>query len=139
VLLERFDTGELTLTTVSLLTPHLAPDNHQHLVEAARNKSKRDVERLVTTLRPQPPVASAIRKLPQPVVDGHAAADAALLRPAAGTMSAAVPDVTPDAAMNASPTSVEAVRDAPSGMFALSFAAVARSRVPQVNAKMSGR
>ena len=112
VLLERFDAGEITLTTVSLLAPHLTPENHQQLVEAARHKSKRDVEQLVATLRPQPPVASVIRKLPQPVrrMDGHAAADAALLRPAGGTMSAAVTDVTPVAATNASPASGEPVR-----------------------------
>jgi len=67
VLLEQLDTGEITLTAVSLLAPHLTPDNHQQLVEAARYKSKREVEQLVATVRPQPPVASAIRKLPQPV------------------------------------------------------------------------
>jgi len=67
VLLERLDSGEITLTAVSLLAPHLTPDNHQQLVEAARYKSKREVEQLVATVRPQPPVPSAIRKLPQPV------------------------------------------------------------------------
>jgi 5-methylcytosine-specific restriction endonuclease McrA len=117
VLLERFDTGEITLTAVSLLAPHLTPDNHQHLVEAARYKSKRDVEQLVATLRPQPPVASVIRKLPQPVrqEDGHATAvaDAALLLPAVGTMSPAASDVTPVAAMAASPASGEPVRTVP--------------------------
>jgi 5-methylcytosine-specific restriction endonuclease McrA len=94
VLLERLDTGEITLTVVSLVAPHLTPDNYQRLVDAARYKSKRDVEQLVACLRPQPPVASVIRKLPQPV------------RPA-------VSDVTPVAALVASPESGEPVRTVP--------------------------
>jgi 5-methylcytosine-specific restriction endonuclease McrA len=117
MLLERFDTGEITLTTIGLLAPHLTPDNHQHLVEAARHKSKRDVEQLVATLRPQPPVASAIRKLPQPVRQEHghatAVADATVRLPGVGTMSPAVSDVTPVAARAASPASGAPVRTVP--------------------------
>jgi 5-methylcytosine-specific restriction endonuclease McrA len=98
VLLERFDSGEITLTTISLLAPHLTPENHQHVVEAARHKSKRDVEQLVATLRPQPPVASATRKLPQPPMR---------------TIASAVADVTPVPAVAASPKSIVPVRTVP--------------------------
>jgi hypothetical protein len=65
VLIERLEAGDLTLTTIGLLAPHLTPDNHQRLIDISRYKSKRDIEHLVATLRPQPPVPSAIRKLPQ--------------------------------------------------------------------------
>jgi 5-methylcytosine-specific restriction endonuclease McrA len=117
VLLERLNTGEITLTAISLLAPHLTPNNYQHLVEAARYTSKRDIERLVVTLRPQAPVATVIRKLPEPVrqAPDHATAvaDATLLRPAVVTTAPAVANVTPIAAFSASPPSGEPGRTAP--------------------------
>ena len=63
-ILERLEAGDITLTTIGLLSPHLTPENHRQLLDAARHKSKREVECLVAMLRPQPPVPSAIRKLP---------------------------------------------------------------------------
>ncbi len=77
VILGRLEAGDITLTTIGLLSPHLTPDNHRQLLDVARHKSKREVEHLVATLRPQSPVASAIRKLPgrKPVrIDAPAAA-----------------------------------------------------------------
>jgi hypothetical protein len=65
VVLERLEAGDITLTTIGLLAPHLTSDNHQHLMEAARQKSKREIEHLVATLRPQPCVPSTVRKLPE--------------------------------------------------------------------------
>ena len=65
VLLERLEAGDMTLTAIGLLAPHLTLDNHQHLIDVSQHKSKREIEHLVATLRPQPPVTSAIRKLPQ--------------------------------------------------------------------------
>jgi hypothetical protein len=47
-----------------VLAPHLTPDNHPHLIDAARRKSKREVEHLVATFPPQPSVPSLPRKLP---------------------------------------------------------------------------
>src|ERR687892_1363688 len=64
VLLEQLTDGSVTLTTVGLLTAHLTPENHRELLERARHKSKREVEELVARLRPQPPVPSAVRRLP---------------------------------------------------------------------------
>ena len=72
--------GAITLTTVSLLAAHLTDDNHEALLDAARHKSKRDVERLIACLYPQPDIPSSIRKVPvsdlpslQPVNDESAA------------------------------------------------------------------
>ncbi|MBA3638099.1 MAG: HNH endonuclease [Acidobacteria bacterium] len=56
--------GSLHLTAVSLLSRHLTADNHPELLAAARHKTKRDVEEIVAALRPLPPVASTIRRLP---------------------------------------------------------------------------
>jgi len=55
--------GDVTLTTVTLLSAHLTADNHEALLTAARHKGKRDVERLVAILDPQLPVASSVRRL----------------------------------------------------------------------------
>jgi hypothetical protein len=66
VLLERLAEGALTLTNLCLLAPHLTPDNHLEVLAAARHKTKREVELLVATLRPQPPEPATVRKLPSP-------------------------------------------------------------------------
>jgi 5-methylcytosine-specific restriction endonuclease McrA len=66
ILLDLLARGALTLTNLCLLAPHLTPDNHQDVLAAARRKTKREVELLVATLRPQPPVPARLRKLPPP-------------------------------------------------------------------------
>jgi 5-methylcytosine-specific restriction endonuclease McrA len=62
--LELLEDGAVTLTTVTLLAPHLTLANHREVLNEARDKSKRDVERIVARLRPEPPVASVVRRLP---------------------------------------------------------------------------
>lgn len=69
VILTCLADGSVTLTTVSLLAAHLTDDNHEALLGAARRRSKRDVERLVAGLDPQPDVAASVRRLP--VAAGH--------------------------------------------------------------------
>src|SRR4051794_30464860 len=66
VILGALASGDLTLTSVTLLGPVLTQENHAGLLAAARHRSKREVEHLVATLRPQPAVASSLRKLPAP-------------------------------------------------------------------------
>jgi 5-methylcytosine-specific restriction endonuclease McrA len=56
--------GDVTLTTVTLLAAHLTDENYEALLEAARHRSKREVERLVASLVPQPDIASSLRKRP---------------------------------------------------------------------------
>jgi hypothetical protein len=69
VIVERLHEGTVSLTAIGLLAPHLTPENHLRVLDAARHRSKREVEQLVAALRPQPDVTSAVRKLPvaQPV------------------------------------------------------------------------
>jgi hypothetical protein len=67
-ILTQLTEGDVTLTTVTLLAAHLTDENHEALLEAARHKSKRDVERLVASLVPQPDIASSLRRLDVP---GH--------------------------------------------------------------------
>ena len=64
LILDRLARGSITLTTVTLLAPHLTPDNHRAVLDAATHMRKRDVEELVARLHPQPSEASFVRKLP---------------------------------------------------------------------------
>lgn len=57
--------GELSLTAVRMLAPHLTQANHVRMLEEARHKTKRDIELLIAKANPQPPVPSAVRKLPE--------------------------------------------------------------------------
>src|SRR5205814_1581985 len=52
VVLELLISGDVTLTTITLLAPHLTPENCERVLDAARHKSKRDVEMQVAALRP---------------------------------------------------------------------------------------
>ena len=63
-ILDRLADGSIHLTAVRLLAPTLTPENHRALLEAARHKSKRDIEHLLAEMIPKPDVASSIRKLP---------------------------------------------------------------------------
>ena len=58
--------GSITLTTICLLSNHLTEENHEQLLEAARHKTRREVEGLVAALHPMPPVPSSVRRLAQP-------------------------------------------------------------------------
>jgi hypothetical protein len=68
--LDLLSKGALTLTTVCLLAPHLTAENHSAVLESARHKSKREVEQLIAALKPRPPVAAIMRKVPQPRAPG---------------------------------------------------------------------
>jgi hypothetical protein len=64
MILDMLAAGLVNLTTVCLLAPHLTDENHVEVLNAARHKSKREVEHLVASLRPQPAVPSVVRRLP---------------------------------------------------------------------------
>jgi hypothetical protein len=66
IVLDMLADGSLHLTAISLLSRHLTSENYASVLAAARHKSKREVEAIVAALQPQPPVPSAIRKLPPP-------------------------------------------------------------------------
>jgi len=64
MILDLLADGSVNMTTVRLLSPHLTPENHQALLSEATGMTRREVDRLVARLSPQPDVASSIRKLP---------------------------------------------------------------------------
>lgn len=63
-ILRLLEEGAITLTTVTLLGPHLTPENHASTLESAHHRNKREVEELVARLRPVPDVPTVLRKLP---------------------------------------------------------------------------
>lgn len=88
-LLGMIEKGDLTLTSVGLLAPHLTDENQESLLEAARHLSKRDVERLIAALYPQPDIPPSIRALP--VQPPAALLDAPLAHPTHSSLSSATP------------------------------------------------
>src|SRR5512132_2306046 len=49
-ILDGLASGDLTLTAVTLLAPHLTEANHQQLLRVACHKSKREIELVVAAL-----------------------------------------------------------------------------------------
>ena len=66
VILELLADGRVNLTTIRLLSPHLTPQNHHALLAESTGLTRRQVDKLVARLAPQPDVAPSICKLPAP-------------------------------------------------------------------------
>jgi hypothetical protein len=72
VVLEMVQRGELHLSAIYLLARHLTADNYADVLQRARHKSSREIERLVAALAPRDDVASRVRALPRKLFDGGA-------------------------------------------------------------------
>ncbi len=57
--------GRVSLTTVSLLAPHMCRENYRQLLEQAAGKTRYEVERLLAALVPQRETRDSIRPLGQ--------------------------------------------------------------------------
>jgi hypothetical protein len=66
VVLGLLESGEITLTTVRLLAPHLTDENQVRVLESARRKRKAGVQEIVARLSPRADVPASIRKLSPP-------------------------------------------------------------------------
>ena len=64
VILDMLRSGELHLSGILLLAPHLTSSNHQELLSAASNQSKRQIETLIVSRFPCPDVPATVRKQP---------------------------------------------------------------------------
>lgn len=82
LILERLQEGELTLTTVGLLRPHLTEENHREVLDAARHQGKRAIEELVARLHARPDVRTSVRRLPGPRVSAAERTTVAAVAPA---------------------------------------------------------
>ncbi|HEV7501791.1 MAG TPA: hypothetical protein VGQ33_17365, partial [Vicinamibacteria bacterium] len=103
VVLDLLASGELTLTSVRMLTPTLTPENHEAVLARARGCCRREIEALVAELAPRPDVAPSIRKLPTRVLAPAPAREAE--SPIGGSLtSGAAPSATTSATPLAPPT-----------------------------------
>lgn len=75
--LDALEAGEVTLTSVRLLAPHVTPDNVDALLDVARGRTRRELEAQIALLRcrPAPPAPTRVVVVPaashaQPVVSG---------------------------------------------------------------------
>ena len=59
--LDGLETGDLTLTAVRMLAPHLTPANHAEVLTAARHRSKEEIYDLIASLDPRSGVSTVIR------------------------------------------------------------------------------
>jgi len=112
--------GSLNLSTVRLLAPHLRPDNFDAVVDRARGRSKREVEKLVAELAPGPDVEASIRRLPARASEESLSASAAAPLPSSETPIAR--------ALAVSMAPVLTSSEGPPAPLALSVPTVAESR-----------
>jgi 5-methylcytosine-specific restriction endonuclease McrA len=82
-ILDAVRSGELHLSAVRLLAPHLRRENCAELVEWARHKSKRAIEEMLADRAPKPDVPAQVRRLPEPVAGSAAPVRPSEARPAA--------------------------------------------------------
>ncbi len=61
--LETLERGDLTLTGVRMLAPHLTPANCAEVLAAARHRSKQGIQELIASLNPRPEAATIIRRV----------------------------------------------------------------------------
>jgi hypothetical protein len=64
IIFEMIARGEIHLTAVTMLAPHLVEENHADLLARARHRRKREIEKLVAEIAPKPDVASRMVALP---------------------------------------------------------------------------
>lgn len=96
--------GQVHLTGVRLLVPHLTPENHREVLARAAGKAKGEIEELVVTLAPRPVVPDEIRKVPARPGVGVEPSGAHTTVPSTEPMLLAQPAASPDtASANAGP------------------------------------
>ena len=66
VILDLLADGSVNMTTVTILAPHLTPENHRAVLQEATHRTKEEVEVIKARLSPRPDVPASIRKLPAP-------------------------------------------------------------------------
>jgi hypothetical protein len=104
-ILELLVSGELNLTAVRRLGPHLTPANCDSVLARAVGRSRSEIEELVAELAPRPDVQPSVRKVPVRTLAGppQPALTGASEAPAAGLFVAAPSPVAPSPAPSPRP------------------------------------
>jgi hypothetical protein len=63
ILFEQVAAGEIHLTGILLLGPHLTEGNHRDLLARAKHRTKKEIERLVRRINPLPDVPALVEPL----------------------------------------------------------------------------
>jgi hypothetical protein len=63
--LEELKSGQIHLTGLFVLSPHVTAENAETLLVGARGKSRREIEELVASVFPQPDVPDRIEAVPE--------------------------------------------------------------------------
>jgi len=95
IVLDRLATGELSLTTVRMLRPHLTEENHVAVLNKASGRSRQDLLELIAELAPRPDTPSSVRKLPTTIPLVAPAAPVATSPVAATVVESVPPILTP--------------------------------------------
>jgi hypothetical protein len=82
--LRLLSSGQVNLTTIRLLAPHLTRRNHEELFAAACGMRKRQVQELLARRFPKPDVPFSVRRLPDRDVAARAAPTVVPTAPATG-------------------------------------------------------
>jgi hypothetical protein len=83
--------GDVNLTTVRLLAPHLTDANHADLLAEACGKTRPQVEVMLARLAPRPAVASSLRRVAAPTAQ---TLSSAIMQPREAQPPAALPAVS---------------------------------------------
>lgn len=63
IIFQQVADGELRLTALVLLAPHLTEENHRELLALAKYRTKREIVRVVRTLAPEPSIPDRVEPL----------------------------------------------------------------------------
>ncbi len=103
-ILDAVRSGELHLSAVRLLAPHLTRQNQGELLALARHRSKRAIEEMLADRAPRPDVPAQVRPVPEPLACSAKPPEL----PAAATFGATRPgDSSPALATSAPRSTVE--------------------------------
>jgi len=95
ILLDRVRRGEIHLSGVKLLAPHLTPENHVELLDRARHKSKRAIDELLADRAPKPDAPPRVRRLPEKGLAVAVSVERPLPEPAGTMPDGVTPPPTP--------------------------------------------
>jgi hypothetical protein len=110
-ILDYIMSGELSLSSLLLLSPVLTDSNHEVLISQARGKSKRELETHLAELEPRPASPDSFHRMPAPPMWMTSAAPAASPQTSAPTeLMEVLPSQPPGEWQAVMPLSLERVR-----------------------------
>ena len=126
-LLDKLRNGSLTLTSVTLISRHLTPDNAERLINVALNKSTRAVEELMAAIDPKPDVKATVRKLSTATLATDRLSQPVTAEKSAPTVAPPPPQATP--LPDATPRSISAPLSADRYLLRVTLSAASHAKL----------